>query len=230
MKKTIGIIGGMSHESTVTYYEHIHAVYRQRFKDFDYPPIVIYSMPFSDCVRWTENGSWEEAAEALADAANRLHRAGADFALMATNTMHIVFDQVERGSLIPLLNIIDVTAGAIKDRGYERAGLLGTTTTMETGFYRDRLERNGIQAIVPEKRDMLEINRIIYEELTAGKILTESRSVLTRIIEDLGKKGAQGVVLGCTEIPLLVRQRDTSVPLFDTTRLHAEAALDLSLI
>ncbi len=229
MHKTIGIIGGMSHESTVTYYEHIHRTYYERFARIDYPVVVIYSVPFSECVRWTKTDSWDEASEALLKAVKSLHAAGADFALIATNTMHIVFDQVASGSRIPLLSIIDVTARAIKEKRMQKVGLIGTAKTMEHPFYRERLEQNGLTALVPGSDDRGIIERIIYDELTSGKILPASRDAFIAIIRRLEERGAQAVILGCTEIPLLVSQEDAAIPLFDTTRIHAEAALELAL-
>jgi aspartate racemase len=229
MHKTIGIVGGMSHESTVAYYEHIHRTYYERFKRIDYPAVVIYSVPFSECVRWTKTDSWDEAAKALLQAVKSLHAAGADFALIATNTMHIVFDKVAGDSPVPLLNIIDVTAKAVRERRLQNVGLIGTAKTMEHPFYRERLEQNGLTALVPDKKDRDLIERVIYDELTAGKILPESRDAFLAVIQRLGDRGAQAIILGCTEIPLLVSQKDTGLPLFDTTRIHAEAALELAL-
>jgi aspartate racemase len=229
MHKTIGIIGGMSHESTVTYYEHIHRTYYERFGSTDYPIIIIYSVPFSECVRWTKNNLWDEAAQALLQAVKALHAAGADFTLIATNTMHIVFDRVAEASRIPLLSIIDVTAKAIKKKGYNKVGLMGTARTMEHAFYRERLEKHGVAALVPDSDDRALIDRMIYEELTAGKILPESRDAFLRIIQRLKESGSQGIILGCTEIPFLVRPEDADLPLFDTTRIHAEAALEFAL-
>lgn len=229
MHKTIGIIGGMSHESTVTYYEHIHRTYHARFGTIDYPPVIIYSVPFSECVRWTRTSQWDEAAEALADAAQRLHAAGAEVAVIATNTMHIVFDAVQARSPIPLLNLIDVTAEAIKERGLTTIGLLGTATTMEHPFYRERLAKHGLTTLVPEVDERILMERVIYDELTAGDIRAESRKAFLKIIDNLRTRGAEGVILGCTEIPLLVQPEDCDLPLFNTTRLHAEAVLNWAL-
>jgi aspartate racemase len=229
MHKTIGIIGGMSHESTVTYYEHIHRLYYQRFGRIDYPRVIIYSVPFSECVRWTKTDSWDQAAAELSGAAKSLHAAGAEFAVIATNTMHIVFDQVAEASPITLLSIIDVTAQAIRERGFDMVALLGTAKTMEHPFYKDGLNKHGLEVLVPEEDQRQEIERIIYEELTAGKIVPESRGKIIKTIATLKERGAQGVILGCTEIPLLVKPHDTDIPLFDTTRIHAQAALEFAL-
>ncbi|NPV06850.1 MAG: aspartate/glutamate racemase family protein [Anaerolineae bacterium] len=229
MRKTIGIIGGMSPESTLVYYEHIHWTYRAHHGDVNYPPVVIYSVPFADCRRWTADQAWEEAAAALGDAARRLHAAGADFALIATNTMHIAFESAQRRSPIPLLHIIDVTAEAILARGLTRVGLLGTTTTMQHPFYRDRLSAYGLTAVVPSADQQEQVSRIIYEELTNGEVRPQSKATYLQAIAELEAQGAQGVILGCTEIPLLIGQDDLALPVFDTTRLHAEAALAVAL-
>jgi aspartate racemase len=229
VRKTIGMIGGMSHESTIVYYEHIHQVYRARYDDLDYPPILIYSVPFGDCRSWTERGAWNEAGAALGKAARRLHAAGADFALIACNTMHIAFDMAQDESPIPLLHIIDVIAEAITDRQLTRVGLLGTQVTMQHLFYRQRLASRGLTALVPPPESQEEVNRIIYEELTRGLIRPESKAVYLDIISELEARSVQGVILGCTEISLLIQQGDCALPLFDTTRLHAEAALEAAL-
>ncbi|MEA3345945.1 MAG: aspartate/glutamate racemase family protein [Chloroflexota bacterium] len=229
MRKTIGIIGGMSHESTIVYYEHIHRAYQARYDDLDYPPILIYSVPFGDCQSWTEREAWYEAGAALGEAARRLHDAGADFALIATNTMHIAFEAAQVGSPTPLLHIIDVTAEAILDRKLTKVGLLGTRVTMQHPFYRQRLAAQGLTALVPSPESQEEVNRIIYEELTRGRIQRESKEAYLEIIDELEDRGAQGVILGCTEIPILIQQEDCELPLFDTARLHAQAALEAAL-
>lgn len=229
MRKTIGIIGGMTHESTIVYYDHIHQAYRARYNDLDYPPIVIYSVPFGDCRRWTEQEAWAEAGAALGEAARRLHAAGADFALIATNTMHIAFDTAQAASPVPLVHIIDVTAEAVLARKSTTVGLLGTRITMQHPFYRQRLAVHGLTTLTPSLDSQGEVNRIIYEELTYGCIRPESKAVYLDIIGELETRGAQGVILGCTEIPLLIQQGDCALPLFDTTRLHAEAALEAAL-
>lgn len=229
MRKTIGIVGGMSYESTIVYYEHIHRAYRARYDDLDYPPILIFSVPFGDCVRWTEEEAWDEVGAALGQAAGRLGAAGADFAMIATNTMHIAFDIAQASSPIPLIHIIDVTAQAILARDITRVGLLGTRITMRHPFYQERLAGHGLATVVPSLESQDEIDRVIYQELVFGHIRPASKAAYLDIIGELEARGAQGVILGCTEIPLLVQQADSVLPLFDTARLHAEAALEAAV-
>jgi aspartate racemase len=229
MHRKIGILGGMSPESTVAYYEHITRMYTARFGDYGYPEILIYSVDFQRFVRWQHEGRWLEAAREMAEALERLRLAGAHFGLIATNTMHIVFDEVQQAVRMPLLSIIDATAEVILAARLGVVGLLGTVFTMRERFFRDGLARSGIRVLVPEATDQNQINDIIYQELCRGKIRPESRQRFLEIIEGLRQKGARGIVLGCTEIPLLVGPQDCEVPLFDTARLHAERALDYSL-
>jgi len=229
MRKTMGIIGGMSPESTLVYYEHIHRTYRESRHDVNYPTVLIYSVPFEDCRRWTVEQAWDEAGEALGAAAEALHSAGADFALIATNTMHIAFDIAQRRSPVPLMHIVDVTAEAIVAQGVKKIGLLGTRTTMQHPMYPQRLSAYGLHTLVPTEEQQEFVNRTIYNELTQGEVLPASRASFLEIIHDLERRGAQGVILGCTEIPLLIRQQDLALPVFDTARLHAEAALAMAL-
>lgn len=229
MHRTIGILGGMSPESTAVYYEHITREYTARFGDYGYPEILIYSVNFQRYVDWQHEGRWDEAAKAMAEALERLRLAGADFGIIATNTMHIVFDQVQAAVRMPLLSIVDTTAQAIREAGLRAVGLLGTVFTMREPFFRDGLSGHGLEVLVPEGDDQDRINDIIYGELCRGVILPHSRAVLLGVIETLRKLGAQGVVLGCTEIPLLVRPEECGLPLFNTTVLHAERALEFAL-
>ena len=225
MHKRIGILGGMTPESTLTYYQHIVRRYQQRFGDHGYPEIVIYSVSFQRFEDWMEAGRWDEIAAALAEGLRRLHAAGADFAVIATNTMHLLFDRLERDSPLPLLSIVDATARAIERAGLRTVGLLGTRFTMEKPFYVDRLARHGIGTIVPDVVDRHDVQRVIMTQLARGVLRDESRRRYLEIIDGLVQRGAQGVVLGCTEIPLLVRPEHARIPLFDTTTLHAEEAL-----
>jgi aspartate racemase len=229
MHKKIGILGGMSPESTVLYYEHITRQYTARFGDYGYPEVLIYSVDFQRFVDWQHNGDWALAARAMSDALNGLHRAGADFGLIATNTMHIVFDEVQASVAMPLISIVDATAAAIREAGISKAGLLGTVFTMRERFFREGLGRNGIEALVPAPADQERLNHIIYEELCRGEIRAESRLLFQEVIGKLERAGAQGIILGCTEIPLLVRPEDCELPLFNTSILHAEKALNLAI-
>lgn len=225
MHRRIGILGGMSPESTVVYYEHITRTYTARFGNYGYPEILIYSVDFQQFVDWQQKGQWAEAAQAMSVYLNRLHRAGADFGLIATNTMHIVFDEVQAQVEMPLISIVDATAGAIRAAGIALVGLLGTVFTMRERFFREGLGRHGIEAIVPDTGDQMRLNEIIYQQLCRGEIRPDSRRLFLDIIDGLKQAGARGIVLGCTEIPLLVRQQDCGLPLFNTAVLHAERAL-----
>ncbi|MFQ6076847.1 MAG: aspartate/glutamate racemase family protein [Candidatus Bathyarchaeia archaeon] len=229
MHKRIGILGGLSPESTITYYEYITRTYYERFGDYNYPEILIYSVNFQEFVDWQKEGRWDRAADKMVEALAALHRAGADFGVIATNTMHIVFDEVQERSPMPLISIIDATAEAIKRESIRVVGLLGTIFTMSESFYRDGLSKHGIKTLVPNRDDQQYINRVIYGELTVGKILPESRKGFVRIVEDLKSRGGQGVVLGCTEIPLLMREEDCDTRLFNTTTIHAEKALEYAV-
>lgn len=229
MHKRIGILGGLSPESTVTYYEYITRTYTERFGDYGYPEIMIYSVCFQKYVDWGNSGQWNEIAQDMINAARGLERAGADFGIIATNTMHIVFDDVQAAVKIPFLHLIDATAEAINARGLSTVGLLGTKFTMGEPFYRDRLAANGIAAIVPDAPNQEAIDQAIYEELVRGLIVDATRRRFMDIIEKLRREGAEGVILGCTEIPLLVSDEDSSLPLFNTTVIHAEKALQYSI-
>ena len=226
MHKKIGILGGMSPESTIEYYQYITRTYTQRFGDYGYPEIIIYSVSFQPYVDWPNNERWDLVAQGLSQAAQRLEAAGADFILIATNTMHLVLDQVRANVHIPILSLPDVVAEAILAKGIKSVGLLGTRFTMERNLYQDALARKGITVLIPDADDREVVNRVIYEELVAGQIRAESRAAYLDIIQKLMARGAQGVILGCTEIPLLVSEADAGLPLFDTTLLHAEAALN----
>ena len=227
--KKIGILGGMSPESTTLYYEHITRTYTARFGNYGYPEILIYSVNFQKYVDWQHRGQWQEAARDMAEALERLHGAGADFGLIATNTMHIVFDEVQRAVHMPLISIVQATAESILAAGLRSVGLLGTIFTMRERFFREGLERCGIMALVPEPDSQQRMNDVIYQELCRGEIRTESRRLFLDIIERLRAQGAQGVVLGCTEIPLLVEPKHCDLPLFNTSLLHAAKALDFAL-
>ncbi|MFO7741712.1 MAG: aspartate/glutamate racemase family protein [Anaerolineae bacterium] len=225
MHKRIGILGGMSPESTVAYYEYITRTYTERFGDYGYPEILIYSVSFQRYVDWPWEERWDLVAEGLSHAAHTLEVAGADVILIATNTMHIVFDEVEASVGVPMLSLLDVVGEAIRQHGIETVGLLGTAFAMEKTFYPQALAEKGIAVLVPDTADRKVVNDIIYNELVAGEIRDASREAFVSVIDKLAERGAGGVILGCTEIPLLVGQHDVDVPLFDTTVIHAEAAL-----
>jgi len=229
MHKKIGILGGLSPESTVSYYEYITRTYTERFGDYGYPEVIIYSVNFQNYVDWGDAGEWNSIAQDMINAARALEQAGADFGIIATNTMHIAFDEVQAAVKIPFLHLVDATAEAIKAKGFSNVGLLGTKFTMNEPFYRERLSAKRINAIVPEASDREEVDRVIYEELVRGRILDESRKRFVEIIARLSQSGAEGVILGCTEIPLLVSEKDSSLPLFDTTTIHAQKALEYAI-
>ena len=225
MHKRIGIIGGMSPESTVAYYEYLTHTYTERYGDHGYPEILIYSVSFQDYVNWPQQERWDLVASGLIKAAHSLEAAGAEVLLIATNTMHIVFDQVQASVRIPMLNLLETVGDAIQARGLATVGLLGTKFTMEKDFYREALSAQGIRVLIPEAQDRQYVHSVIYEELVAGKIRDDSRSGFVSVIDRLAERGAQGMILGCTEIPLLITEQDAGIPLFDTTAIHAEAAL-----
>ena len=225
MHLRIGILGGLTPESTVTYYQHIVRRYQAEHGDHSFPEIVIYSVSFQQYEDWMEADRWGEIAVGLTAALDALAAAGADFAVIATNTMHLLFDQLAARSPIPLISIVDATAAAVREAGLHTVALLGTRFTMEKGFYADGLARHGIRTIVPEAGERRLIHRVIMEELARGDLRDQSRRAYLDIIDRLVQQGAEGAVLGCTEIPLLVRPEHTSVPLFDTATIHAEAAL-----
>ena len=227
--KKIGILGGMSPESTTLYYEHITRTYTARFGDYGYPEILIYSVNFQKFVDWQHHGQWKEAAREMGGALERLHDAGADFGLIATNTMHIVFEEVQQAVRMPLLSIVEATAEAIRQSKLRTIGLLGTIFTMSERFFREGLERSGITVLVPEPGEQQQMNQVIYEELCRGEILPGSRQMFLEIVERLRGRGAEGIVLGCTEIPLLIEPQHSDLPLFNTALLHAAKALDFAL-
>jgi aspartate racemase len=229
MHKRIGILGGMSPESTVEYYQYITHAYTERFGDYGYPEVVIYSVSFQPYVDWPQQERWDLVAQGLSEAAQKLEAAGTDFIVIATNTMHLVFDQVQASVNVPMLSLLDVVAEAILARGMKTVGLLGTKFTMEKTFYQDALALKGISVLVPDADDHEYVNTVIYDELVAGQIRDESRAGFVAIIKKLAERGAEGVILGCTEIPLLVSEEDAGMPLFDTTVIHAEAALTYAL-
>jgi aspartate racemase len=230
MHKRIGILGGMSPESTTAYYEYITRSYTQRFGDYTYPEIIIYSVSFQYYVDWPMAERWDKVTDGLVKAARKLEAAGADFIIIATNTMHLVFDQVQENVNIPMISMLEAVGEAILEQSIKKVGLLGTKFTMEKTFYHEALAKKGITIEVPNAEDRKYVNDVIYNELVAGEINSSSRNGYVEIINKLKSSGAQGVILGCTEIPLLVSEADVGMPLFDTTVIHSEAALDFALV
>lgn len=229
--KTIGLIGGMSWESTIPYYRQINQAIKERLGGLHSAKVVLYSVDFHEVERLQHSGDWEAAGELLACAARALELAGADFLVLCTNTMHKVAPAIEAAVRIPLFHIADPTAEAIKDAGLSTVGLLGTRFTMEQAFYKGRLrEQHGLQVLIPSKNDRDIIHRVIYEELCLGRVVEASRDEYRRIMAELVDQGAEGIVLGCTEISLLVAPQDSSVPLFDTTTIHARMAAEWALL
>ena len=222
--KTIGLIGGMSAESTVTYYKVINSVVNQKLGGFHSAKCLLYSVDFDEIERCQMSGEWEKSGEILADAARRLQKGGADFLVLCTNTMHKVAHAIQSAVNIPFLHIAEATARRVKDAGIGRVCLLGTAFTMEEGFYKDVLARNGIDVIVPDADDRKTVNDVIYGELCHGVIKDESRAKFVGIINKAAALGARGAILGCTEIGLLVGNGDITLPVFDTALIHAEEA------
>jgi len=228
--KTIGLIGGMSWESTLPYYRQINELVKQRLGGLHSARIVLYSVDFHDIERLQYSGNWDEAGRMLAAAARSLEAAGADFLVLCTNTMHKVAPAIEAAVRIPLLHIADATAVEIRRAGLRRVGLLATRFTMEQDFYCRRLEdRHGICVIVPDAPDREVVHRIIYDELCLGSIRPDSRGRYREIISRLVERGAEGIIFGCTEIGLLVSAADAPVPVFDTTAVHAANAVEFAL-
>ncbi|MGY0194952.1 aspartate/glutamate racemase family protein [Leptothrix sp. BB-4] len=229
--KTIGLIGGMSWESTVTYYRLINETIKERLGGLHSARIVLYSVDFNEIEQLQRIGDWDAAGALLAQAARSLKLAGAEFLVLCTNTMHKVADAIESASGLPLLHIADPTATDIRSAGHRKVGLLGTRFTMEQAFYRDRLsEQHGLEVLIPDVPDREIVHRVIYEELCLGIVKDESRADYLRIMNSLAADGAQAIILGCTEISLLVGPTDTDIPLFDTTALHARAAAERAIV
>ncbi|MET3851364.1 MULTISPECIES: aspartate/glutamate racemase family protein [unclassified Paenibacillus] len=227
--KVIGLIGGMSWESSALYYRMINEEVRSRLGGLHSAKCLLYSVDFEEIERYQAEGAWDKAGEVLGQTARALEKGGADFIVICTNTMHKVVDDIQSKINIPILHIADATAAQIKESQIQTIGLLGTKYTMEQDFYKSRLELNGIQVIVPGRDDREAVNKIIYEELCLGKIHQESRDYYKKVIQGLIESGAEGIILGCTEIGLLVKPEDAEVPLFDTTYIHACEAVNMSL-
>ncbi len=227
--KTIGLIGGMSWESSANYYRTINQLVKQRLGGFHSAKIVMVSVDFAEIEALQQTGEWDKTGVILANAAITLEQAGTDVIVLCTNTMHIVADQIAASISIPFLHIADATAEVLKIDGIKMVGLLGTAFTMQQDFYKGRLqEQHGINVVVPREQDQTIVHNIIYQELVQGVVTDESREKYIRIINQLHQQGCQGVILGCTEIAMLVQQDHTSVPLYDTTQIHAEQVVSFS--
>ncbi|PFT54616.1 aspartate racemase [Bacillus cereus] len=227
--KTIGLIGGMSWESTSEYYRIINEEIKERLGGLHSAKCLINSVDFEEIERCQSSGDWDGAGEILGNAAYSLQKGGADFIIICTNTMHKVVGKIKTKIDIPVLHIADATAKEIKRKDIQKVGLLGTKYTMEQDFYKSRIEEHDIKVIVPSEKNRKEINKVIYTELCLGKIVSQSREYYKRVIEELVQKGAQGIILGCTEIGLLIKQENVSVPIFDTTHIHAIEAVKVAL-
>lgn len=228
--KIIGLIGGMSWESTVTYYQIINQTIKEKMGGLHSAELVLYSVDFAIIEKYQTEGKWDESAKILVAAAKKLEDAGASFIVICTNTMHKVVPQIQEQIRIPIIHIADATADTLTDAGIKKVALLGTKYTMEQDFYKERLISKGLAVIVPDSKDIELVNRVIYDELCLGIISDESRKEYQRIIDEMREKGAQGVILGCTEIGLLIHQKDSCIPVLDTTQIHAQAAALKSIV
>jgi aspartate racemase len=223
--KTIGMLGGMSWESTELYYRKINAATKQALGGLHSAPIAMVSVDFQEIEKLQHDDDWASCARILSEKSQGIEAAGADFLIICTNTMHLVAAEIENAIGIPLLHIADATAERIRSAGMKKIGLLGTRFTMEHEFYRGRLEQQGLEVVVPNEQDRMIVHRVIYDELCQGVLDNDSRVEFVRIIEDLHRAGVEGVIEGCTEIAMLVGQEHVDVPLFDTTAIHAEEAV-----
>ena len=227
--KTIGLIGGMSWESTIPYYQIINEAVKNALGGLHSAKIILYSVEFDEIEKCQSSGNWDASADILADVARKLEAAGADFILICTNTMHKVAPQIQAQIQVPIVHIVDAVADVLLSRHITKAALLGTKYTMTQDFYKKRLIDRGITVLIPGPEDVELVNEVIFRELCVGIIREESRNAYSHIIEKLKDEGAQAVILGCTEIGLLVRQQDSVLPILDTTVIHAEKAAELAL-
>ncbi len=229
--KTIGLLGGMSWESTNEYYRIMNETVRAELGGLHSMKCIIYSVDFAEIEALQHSGDWMKAGQILTGAAQGLQLAGADMLLICTNSMHILYQEIQSQLNIPVIHIADSTAEMMLGKGIHRVGLLGTRFTMQGDFYRGRLEsKYGLEVLVPDESQQNELHRIIYQELCLGTILDQSRISVQKMIDDLKNKSAQGIILGCTEIGLLIKQKDSALPVFDTTQIHAKHAVRLALI
>jgi len=226
----MGMIGGMSWESSLEYYRIVNEAIKKKLGGFHSAKCILYSVDFEEVEKLQHQGDWDELTRLMMDAAQRLERAGADFVIICTNTMHKMAEEVQGAIRIPLLHIVDITAEAIIGNGQTRVGLLGTKFTMEQDFYKDRLrDKHGLDVLIPSADERQAVHDILYSELCLGEIKELSKEKFKSVIQNLVDRGAQGVILGCTEIPLIVSQDDYEIPVYDTTALHAQAAVDFAL-
>ena len=227
--KTIGLIGGMSWESTVTYYQMINEGIKDSLGGLHSAKVLLYSVDFFEIEALMSRGAWDDAAELLGDVAHRLEAAGADMILICTNTLHKVAPQVQSRIRVPLVHIAEAAAEELLSKGITRVGLLGTKYTMTQEFYREKLTERGIDVLIPEGEEIDLVNRVIFDELCLGVVKEDSKAAYLKVIANLQARGAQGILLGCTELGLIVSQVDVSLPLFDTTVIHAKKAIELAL-
>ncbi|MCR5329637.1 MAG: aspartate/glutamate racemase family protein [Lachnospiraceae bacterium] len=227
--KTIGLIGGMSWESTIPYYSVINKYVGSKLGGLHSAKIILYSVEFYELEKYMSAGEWDRITEILADAAVKLEKAGADVILICTNTMHKLFPVIREKISVPMIHIADATADELERHGFKRAALLGTKYTMTEDFYKSRLTDRGFEVLIPEEKDIEIVNRVIFEELCCGIIKDSSREAYSEIIAKLKEKGAEAVILGCTEIGILIKQEDSVLPAFDTTIIHAESAARFAL-
>ncbi|GLQ92537.1 aspartate/glutamate racemase family protein [Dyella acidisoli] len=227
--KTLGLIGGMSWESTVPYYRFINEAIKARLGGLHSAKLVLYSVDFDEIAQLQHAGDWDTAGRVLADAAQRLEAAGANALLICANTMHKVAPAIEAAVRIPVLHVVDAVAGEIRAAGFNKVGLLGTRFTMEHPFYADHLRQHGLEVLTPDQTDRDLVHRVIYEELCLGKTVDASRTEYRRIMADMVARGAQAIILGCTELSMLIGPQDATVPLFDTTAIHAHKAVEWAL-
>lgn len=227
--KTIGLIGGMSWESTTSYYQIINETIKRELGGLHSAKILLYSVDFAEIEHYQAVGDWDKSAQVLADIAQRLEQAGADFIVICTNTMHKVAPQIQKKIAIPILHIAQATAQALVDDGIRKVGLLGTKYTMTQDFYKEKLLESGLEVLIPDQAGIADVNRIIYDELCLGDIRESSKQTYLTVIDDLKNAGAEAVILGCTEIGLLVQQADTDLPLYDTTAIHAQKVAEMAI-
>ena len=227
--KTIGLIGGMSWESTVTYYEVVNEVVKERLGGLNSAKVLLYSVNFEEIEKRQASGNWDECAEILGTAAQNLEKAGADFIIICTNTMHKVAPQMQEMIHIPIIHIAEATADELKQKEIKKVALLGTKYTMTQDFYRGKLVETGLEVLIPDEEGVAMINDVIFNELCLGVLKEESKAAFVKEIEKLAEQGAEGVILGCTEIGLLIKQEDVKIPVFDTTMIHATKAAEMAL-
>lgn len=227
--KTIGLIGGTSFESTITYYDQINRRVNRLLGGSHSAKCILYSVDFEEIESRIHQGNWEMIADILTEAAVTLENAGVDVIILCTNTLHRVIPSVEERIHIPVLHIAEATADRIVEQGIKKVGLLGTAATMTLAFYKERLNKRGIEVVIPSEADIEIVDKVIFDELCHGQIKSESKREYLRIIDELQKQGAKGVILGCTEIDLLIQQEDVSIPVFDTTEIHVDEVVDWAL-